>query len=97
VELPGRIRHVRRIEWAAATVVVRDRIEGRGTRLIESRLVWAPDRPPVTVRFDGEEQPVSEPGWLSDRIGERVPTSVDLLTTRMDLPAQLGFRIGFEG
>jgi hypothetical protein len=97
VELPGRVRHIRRVEWDDHSVVVRDRIEGRGTRTIESRLVWAADRPPLTLRFDGAERPVSEPGWLSDRIGERVPTSVDVVTARLDLPAELGFFIGLEG
>ena len=97
VALPGRVRHVRRIEWTADSVDVQDRVEGRGTRDIESRLIWAPNRPPLTVRFDGGEQPRPEPAWLSERIGERVPTTADLVTARLDLPAQLGFLIGFEG
>jgi hypothetical protein len=97
VELPGRVLHIRRIEWASDSVMVRDRVEGLGTRRIESRLVWAPDRPPLTVRFDGGEQPVPEPAWLSERIGERVPTNADLVAAQRDLPADLGFVIAFEG
>jgi hypothetical protein len=97
VRLPGRVRHVRRVEWTEDVVLVADAIEGTGERRIESRLVWAPEPPPLSVEYDGGLTPVLERVQLSERMGERVDTSASLVDVRLRLPAQLGFRIGFEG
>jgi hypothetical protein len=93
VELPGRIRHIRRIEWAAATVVIRDQIEGRGTHEVESRLVWAADPPPAEVDAFGLHALSREDGWISSSFGNRTRTTISLLRTAVELPAELGFTI----
>jgi hypothetical protein len=95
VRLPGRVRHVRRIEWEPATgeVLVYDQLEGKGRRRVESRLVWAPSRPPVSVELLQGGDVVRETAWLSERIGEKVETTVDVVLTDLELPASVGFRI----
>jgi len=89
----GRIRHVRRVEWDGAAVVVRDRVEGKGRHRLESRLVWAPGSTPPAVEVFGAEALVSEPGWVSPRFGERTGTTTGVLRVTAELPAELGFRI----
>jgi uncharacterized heparinase superfamily protein len=97
VKLPGRVRHIRRVEWSTSVVIVRDRLEGRGTRKIESRLVWASDRRPITVHFDGAGPAIPEASWLSEHMDERTPATAGLVRLSAKLPAELGFRITFEG
>ena len=43
--LPGKIRHVRRLEWDDNEVRVFDALEGSGRHRIESTLLCAPDAP----------------------------------------------------
>jgi hypothetical protein len=95
VVLPGRIRHVRRIEWAGNEVVVDDRLEGKGMHRVESRLVWAPGAPEVELEMLGEGELETEEAWVSERFGERVPTAVAAVLVERELPTSVGFRVRF--
>lgn len=98
VLLPGRIRHIRRIEWDGGRVVVLDQLEGKGKHLVESRLLWALD-PPEDVAIVPAPGDVAhrEPAWVSERFGERTETTASVvrragaafpveLTWTVDLP-----------
>jgi hypothetical protein len=93
VVLPGRVRHVRRIEWVEDEVWVYDRLEGKGRHHVESRLVWAPDPPKVELELHGGGELAAEERFVSERIGERVSTTVAAVLTDVDLPASFGFRL----
>jgi hypothetical protein len=64
VVLPGRVRHLRRIERAAdaAEVFVHDQLEGKGRHRVESRLVWAPHQTDVEVELLGRRGAVDGGG-----------------------------------
>ena len=93
VVLPGRIRHVRRIEWEGNEVQIHDRLEGSGRHRVESRLVWAPEPPPVELEVLGPGELRTEEAWVSERFGERVSTTAAAVFTELELPASLGFRL----
>ena len=93
VVLPGRIRHVRRIEWAGNEVTVHDRLEGKGRHRVESRLVWAAQPSKVELELLGGGELEAEEAWVSERFGERVPTTAAALRTERELPTSIGFRI----
>jgi Heparinase II/III-like protein/Heparinase II/III N-terminus len=93
VVLPGRVRHVRRIEWSGGEVWVYDQLEGKGRHRVESRLVWAPDRPEVELELLGEGELTVEEAFVSERFGERVPTGVAAVLTDLELPGSVGFRL----
>ena len=95
VVLPGRIRHVRRIEWdpEAGEVFVHDRLEGKGRHRVESRLLWAPQPTDVEVELLGGGELSTEKAWVSERFGERVPTTASLARSELELPASIGFRL----
>jgi hypothetical protein len=93
VVLPGRVRHVRRIEWADGEVLVYDQLEGKGRHRVESRLVWAPDRPEVELELLGGGELTAEEGFVSERFGERVSTAVAAVLTDLELPGSIGFRL----
>jgi hypothetical protein len=93
VVLPGRIRHVRRIEWEANDVRVFDTIEGKGRHRVVSRLVIAPDAPPFDLSVVGGASITVEPAWVSERFGERAETAAHVVAAEQELPAQLGFQI----
>jgi len=97
VVLPGRIRHVRRIEWEGNDVRVFDTIEGSGRHRVASRLVLAPDGPQVGLSVIGGGSLTVEPAWVSERFGERVETGAHVVAAEQELPAQLGFRIVLGG
>jgi heparinase II/III-like protein len=96
VVLPGRVRHVRRIEWADGEVRVLDQLEGEGRHRVASRIVLAPDPPSLEIEFDRGEVAV-EQGWIAERFGERVETLVNGVDLQLELPVQLGFRIKRAG
>ncbi len=93
VVLPGRVRHVRRIEWAGDEVWVYDQLEGKGRHRVESRLVWAPERPEVELELLGDGQLTVEEAFVSERFGERVSTGVAAVLTDLELPGSIGFRL----
>jgi hypothetical protein len=93
VVLPGRIRHVRRIEWEGGDVRVFDTVEGKGRHRVVSRLVVAPDAPQFDLSVIGGGSITVEQAWLSERFGERVETAAHVVATEQELPAQLGFQI----
>jgi uncharacterized heparinase superfamily protein len=93
VVLPGRVRHVRRIEWAGDEVWVYDQLEGKGLHHLESRLVWAPERPQVELELLGSGELAAEEGFVSERFGERVPTAVTAVLTDLELPGSIGIRL----
>jgi hypothetical protein len=84
---------VRRIEWADDEVLVYDELEGKGRHRVESRLVWAPDRPQVELEMLGSGELMAEEGFVSERFGERVPTSVASVSGDLELPVSIGFRL----
>ena len=92
VVLPGRIRHVRRIEWAGNEVAVYDRIEGHGRHRIESRVVWAPGAA-AELELLSEEHTPTEDAWLSERFGERISTTAAAILTERELPASIAYRL----
>ena len=95
VVLRGRVRHVRRIEWRGSEgeVLVHDSLEGKGRHRVESRLVWAPQPGEVELELLGPGDLGAEEAWLSERFGERVSTTVAVITTERELPGSLGFRL----
>jgi Heparinase II/III-like protein/Heparinase II/III N-terminus len=97
VVLPGRIRHVRRIEWEGGDVRVFDLIEGKGRHGVVSRLVVAPDAPQFGLSVIGGSSISVEPAWVSERFGERVETAAHVVSTEQDSPAQMGFQIVLGG
>ena len=93
VVLRDGIRHVRRIEWSSDEVWVYDQIEGKGRHRVESRLVWAPGTPKVDLDVLGGAPLKAEDGFVSERFGERVPTSVACVAADLELPVSIGFRL----
>jgi len=93
VVLPGRVRHVRRIEWTANELAIHDQLEGKGRRRIEARFVWAPVPAPVELDVVGGGEMTAEQAWVSERFGERTETAVSALLTERELPTSIGFRI----
>jgi hypothetical protein len=93
VVLPGRVRHVRRIEWAGNEVWVYDQLEGKGRHRVESRLVWAPDRPEIELELLGDGELTVEERFVSERFGERVPNAVAIVVSKLELPGSIGFRL----
>lgn len=95
VALARGIRHTRRVEWdaGAGEVTVHDRIDGRGRHRVESRLVWAPVSPPFELEAFGHSGRGDEAAWVSERPGERIPTTATAIFTDSELPTALGFRI----
>jgi len=98
VVLPGRVRHVRRVEWDsdAGEVLVRDSFEGKGRHRLASRLVLAPDAPPLDLAAVGGEISV-ERSWLSERFGERRETIANVVETTAELPAHVELRLQLAG
>ena len=96
VEWPGGIRHVRRVEWTEAEVVVRDRVEGTGRHRIESRLVLAPGASRAPIGALGPAAVGIEPGWVSERFGERTSCDVLAVVGEGDLPIDSGWQISPE-
>ncbi|HEY2374026.1 MAG TPA: heparinase II/III family protein [Gaiellaceae bacterium] len=97
VVLPGKIRHVRRIEWEGGDVRVFDTVEGKGRHRVVSRLVLTPDAPPFDLSLIGGGSVSVEHAWVSERFGERVETAAHVVETEQELPAQLGFQILLGG
>jgi hypothetical protein len=94
VRLGRRVRHVRRLEWSGDEILVRDLLDGLKKHRLESRLTWAPgadERVELAVYGSGERH--EEPAWISERFGERVETRATVFSARLELPAELGFRI----
>jgi hypothetical protein len=96
VVLPGRVRHVRRIEWADNEVFVYDQLEGKGRHRVESRLVWAPDRPEVDLELLGDGKLTVEEGFVAARFGERATAPVTSIVEELELPASIGFRLSLQ-
>ncbi len=87
------VTHIRRLTWEDAAVVVRDRIEGAGRHRMTSRLVLAPG-PGATSVAALDSAPVTiEPGYVSERFGQREQTDVLVLSREGMLPLELGWRI----
>lgn len=85
------VRHERRITRGTGELEIHDRVEGRGRRLVESRLVWAPGPPVVEV----EPTAVDEPSWLAERFYERVATRASVRRAQAVLPFEDGWVIRF--
>jgi hypothetical protein len=97
VVLPGRLRHVRRIEWSDDEVLVYDELEGKGRHRVESRLILAPHPPEFAIAVLGDGEMTTERAWVSERFGERIETLANVLDAERELPAQFGFQLRFAG
>jgi hypothetical protein len=84
--LPGRLRHIRRIEWSDDEVVVHDRVDGKGRHRIDSRLVLAEASPEYELHLFGVEEAV-----LPDDPG----SGTNAVVGTFELPAEVGFRMWF--
>jgi hypothetical protein len=107
---PARVE--RTFELGRDALVVRDRIDGEGTRTLESfvHLAAGLDVEPVTatklrvvggsreivIEFDGVESVEVEPGFVSDRYGVRTEAQVLRAIARRELPAEISHRIAFR-
>jgi len=90
---PGGVVHRRRVEWGAAGVTIRDRVEGAGRHRVASRLVLAPGAPSDRIEaVDGARMGV-EAGWVSERFAEPIATDVLVASLDGELPVELGWRI----
>jgi hypothetical protein len=96
VELPGGIRHVRRLEWDAGVVTVHDVLEGSGTHEVERRILWAPAQSAADLDAEGTAVE-TEVASCSDGPGRRVETTASVLRERLQLPARLRFRLLLKG
>jgi hypothetical protein len=97
VVLPGRVRHVRRIEWTDGEVLVYDQLEGKGRHRVQSRLTLGPHTPKLAIALLGDGEMTTERAWVSERFGERGETLAHVLDVQRELPAQFGFRITLVG
>jgi len=55
--------------------------------------VWAPHPAEVDVELLGGGELSTEEAWVSERFGERVPTTASIALTELELPGSLGFRL----
>ncbi len=87
------LRHLRRLEWGADAVTVRDRVEGRGRHALESRVVQAVEgRAGVAVEPQGGDAR-TEDTWVSERVGERIASAAGVVEATPTLPAELAWTI----
>lgn len=99
VALPGRIRHVRRVEWdaEAGEVTVLDSLVGSGRREIESRLIWAPVMAAVGLEPIGVAGVETATAHTAERIGTREETTASVARLEVELPVRLGWRLQLTG
>lgn len=95
VDWPGRMRHVRRLEWdpEEGVILVQDRVEGRGRHLVESRVLWAAGRAPADIDLLSVAAERDEPASAAERPGEAVPTSSTVFFTDSELPVSIEYRL----
>jgi hypothetical protein len=60
---------------------------------VESRLVWAPQQRDVEVELLGAGNLATEEAWVSERFGERMPTTASVVLAELELPGSIGFRL----
>ncbi len=87
------VTHIRRVTWEDGAVVVRDRIEGAGRHRMTSRLVLAPGPGATPVAALDSAPVTTEPGYVSERFGQREQADVLVLAREGVLPLELGWRI----
>jgi hypothetical protein len=95
IALHGGIRHIRRVEWEAASgdVLVLDALEGKGVHDVASRLCWAPITTAFGLEALGGGDVSTEPAFIVERAGERVEATATVARLRTRLPAELGWRL----
>jgi len=86
------VRHERRIRLDAGELTIVDRLEGGGSRLIESSLPLAPGIEPGVSAL-GSRPARREPRPLSERLFERVEADALVVREERTLPAELGWTI----
>jgi Heparinase II/III-like protein/Heparinase II/III N-terminus len=100
----GSATHRRRLCWSPTDVLIEDRIEGEGVRLLESSLPLAPGldleagsvvRPAgITVEPFGPLTHAIEERWVSERFFQAVRGKALVLRGEVRLPVTLGWRLG---
>jgi uncharacterized heparinase superfamily protein len=95
VELPGGVRHRRRVAWdaAAGEVTVEDSVAGGGRRRLALRLLWAPGAPDVELDLPDGAGRRDEPATAAERFGAATATTATVVFTESELPATLRLRI----
>ena len=89
------VRHERRIRLDGMELTVVDRLEGSGSRLVESSLPLAPGIDPAATAT-GPRPALREPRALSERFFERVDADALVVREERTLPAELGWTIALD-
>lgn len=89
------VRHERRIRLGGNDLVVHDRLEGRGRRLVESSLPLAAGVE-LSAAATGAGLAKREPRRISERFFERVDATALVVREERSLPAELGWRIALD-
>ena len=89
------VRHERRIRLDGTELTIVDRLEGGGSRLVESSLPLASGIEPA-VRRHRLRPAVREPRPISERFFERVDADALVVREERTLPAELGWTIALD-
>lgn len=89
------VRHERRIQLSGTEITVADRLDGAGSRLVESSLPFAPGIEPTAVAT-GTARAVREQRPVSERFFERVSATALVVREERRLPAELGWTIALD-
>jgi hypothetical protein len=83
---------VRRVHLDGGQLVIKDRLEGKGERTLESSLQFAPGGE-AEAATHGPVQPDRERRWVSERFFERTAAPALVVREERSLPAELGWTI----
>jgi hypothetical protein len=88
------VRHERIVRWDADSLYLEDRVEGRVRHGLDSRLIATPGVALSVAALGAGELPPEE-GFVSERFGEREPTSVR--RAQRHGAGELAWRVGLRG
>jgi len=88
-------RHERRIRLGGGELTIQDRLDGSGTRLVESSLPLAPGADPAAAAT-GTKPARREPRPVSERFYERLGADALVVREARSLPAELGWTIALD-
>jgi hypothetical protein len=92
VSWPNGVVHRRTIEIGARSIVVRDELDGHGVHSVVSSLPL--DRVVDGIEAEGPLGARLEDRWAAERLFERVPRPALVQRGTLELPAEIGWRIG---